>query len=603
MDEENELAIDPAFFTALRERLPKLGRIEIHLKRGRARQRADRLPLPGRAAGRGRAAGGAASRTAPGLARRGADASPPSAAGSPRRRRRSSACATFRTPASRTETAAVRLLHEAPRGDRDRRRPPPPRRRSRPPGRRAAGPLGPRGRPPLRGRAELGRSPARRDRSRRRLASAATGGGAEGPGVALARATPGGGRLPRRGVPRCLRQQPPRRAGSPAASSPSCAPSCEARLPAYMMPVRLRAARRPADHPQRQGRPAAAAGARAAAVRRAAGRSWRRAMRPRSGCSRSGGSCSASSGSASKTTSSRSAATPCSPPRPISRVRQAFGVELPLRTFFEAPTVAAVAAEISRLRLGGGEADVPPIVPVPRDGRLPLSFAQERLWFLDRLDTADAGLQRSGGLPPGGAARHRRPALEPGRDPAAVTRACAPPSPRSTARPCRSIQPPGARSRSPWSICGRSRRTCADEEIHRLALSPGAPALRPGARAARARAPDAPGRERTTPCSSRSTTSSSTAGRRASSCASCPPSTGPGSRACRRRCRRSPSSTPTSPPGSGGGCRARCWSASSPTGAERLTGAAVLDLPTDRPRPILAQAPSGHRSVRSSGPP
>ena len=69
-----------------------------------------------------------------------------------------------------------------------------------------------------------------------------------------------------------------------------------------------------------------------------------------------------------------------------SRVRQAFGVELPLRTFFEAPSVASVAAEISRLRLGGGEADVPPIVPVPRDGRLPLSFAQERLWFLDRLE-------------------------------------------------------------------------------------------------------------------------------------------------------------------------------------------------------------------------
>src|SRR4029077_18702521 len=56
------------------------------------------------------------------------------------------------------------------------------------------------------------------------------------------------------------------------------------------------------------------------------------------------------------------------------------------RTFFEAPSVASVAAEISRLQLGGGEADVPPNVPVPRDGRLPHTCAQERLWFLDRLE-------------------------------------------------------------------------------------------------------------------------------------------------------------------------------------------------------------------------
>jgi amino acid adenylation domain-containing protein len=70
----------------------------------------------------------------------------------------------------------------------------------------------------------------------------------------------------------------------------------------------------------------------------------------------------------------------------VSRVRQAFGVELPLRTFFAAPSVAAVAAEVVALRLGGSEADVPPILSVPRGGRLPLSFAQERLWFLDRLE-------------------------------------------------------------------------------------------------------------------------------------------------------------------------------------------------------------------------
>ncbi|HEU4558056.1 MAG TPA: amino acid adenylation domain-containing protein [Longimicrobium sp.] len=71
--------------------------------------------------------------------------------------------------------------------------------------------------------------------------------------------------------------------------------------------------------------------------------------------------------------------------RVLSRVREAFGVELPLRAVFESPTLSALAAEIDRLR-GTGEAAAPPIVPVDRTGDLPLSFAQERLWFVDRLE-------------------------------------------------------------------------------------------------------------------------------------------------------------------------------------------------------------------------
>ncbi|HEX3527644.1 MAG TPA: amino acid adenylation domain-containing protein, partial [Thermoanaerobaculia bacterium] len=69
----------------------------------------------------------------------------------------------------------------------------------------------------------------------------------------------------------------------------------------------------------------------------------------------------------------------------MSRVRDAFAVELPLRTFFEAPTVAALAARIDLERLGTDSTTPPPILPVPRTGALPLSFAQQRLWFLDRL--------------------------------------------------------------------------------------------------------------------------------------------------------------------------------------------------------------------------
>jgi len=68
-----------------------------------------------------------------------------------------------------------------------------------------------------------------------------------------------------------------------------------------------------------------------------------------------------------------------------SRVREAFGVELPLRSLFEKPTVAALALEIESLRSGERRFQAPPLKPVAREGGLPPSFAQERLWFLDQL--------------------------------------------------------------------------------------------------------------------------------------------------------------------------------------------------------------------------
>ncbi|MEW5931800.1 MAG: condensation domain-containing protein, partial [Gemmatimonadota bacterium] len=68
-----------------------------------------------------------------------------------------------------------------------------------------------------------------------------------------------------------------------------------------------------------------------------------------------------------------------------SRVRRAFGVEVPLGAFFEAPTVAALAAAVEELRGAGGVA-APPIERVPRTGPLPLSFAQQRLWLMDRIE-------------------------------------------------------------------------------------------------------------------------------------------------------------------------------------------------------------------------
>jgi amino acid adenylation domain-containing protein len=74
----------------------------------------------------------------------------------------------------------------------------------------------------------------------------------------------------------------------------------------------------------------------------------------------------------------------------IARTRDAFQAEIPLRAIFEAPTVAGLA-EIVQASLREGEGlEIPPIVPAPRDVAIPLSFSQERLWFLDQLEPGNS---------------------------------------------------------------------------------------------------------------------------------------------------------------------------------------------------------------------
>ncbi len=71
--------------------------------------------------------------------------------------------------------------------------------------------------------------------------------------------------------------------------------------------------------------------------------------------------------------------------RLASRIRDAFGVELPLRDIFEAPSLAEMARRIEARRSEGEALKQPPLKRVARDRDLPLSFAQHRLWFLDQL--------------------------------------------------------------------------------------------------------------------------------------------------------------------------------------------------------------------------
>src|SRR5262249_31591449 len=70
----------------------------------------------------------------------------------------------------------------------------------------------------------------------------------------------------------------------------------------------------------------------------------------------------------------------------VSRMRNLLGVEAPLRSLFTHPTVAAIAAEVEQQQRGGGAAPVEAIGRVARGGELPLSYAQQRLWFIDQLE-------------------------------------------------------------------------------------------------------------------------------------------------------------------------------------------------------------------------
>jgi amino acid adenylation domain-containing protein len=77
----------------------------------------------------------------------------------------------------------------------------------------------------------------------------------------------------------------------------------------------------------------------------------------------------------------------------ILRVRDILKVELPVRSLFEAPTLEQFSRVVQQRINDGASGETTEIVPVPRDGELPLSFSQQRMWLFEQLSGESASFQ------------------------------------------------------------------------------------------------------------------------------------------------------------------------------------------------------------------
>jgi amino acid adenylation domain-containing protein/FkbH-like protein len=77
--------------------------------------------------------------------------------------------------------------------------------------------------------------------------------------------------------------------------------------------------------------------------------------------------------------------------RVVARLREAFQVQVPVSALFDAPTIALLAEGLAAARWGKAVSQEEPIGRAPRTGNIPLSFSQQRLWFIDQLEPGNVG--------------------------------------------------------------------------------------------------------------------------------------------------------------------------------------------------------------------
>src|SRR5262249_18158626 len=70
----------------------------------------------------------------------------------------------------------------------------------------------------------------------------------------------------------------------------------------------------------------------------------------------------------------------------MSRVRETFQTDIPLKVLFERPTVEELVESIREARTAGTGQKPQAIARASREGELPLSFAQQRLWFIEQFE-------------------------------------------------------------------------------------------------------------------------------------------------------------------------------------------------------------------------